>query len=177
MTASYAPQGESRRKASTLATSLSGPMIARAARDAVVKLDPRKLTGNPVIFATWIVALLASTSAINEIVAGRPFGFEIQIALWLWATVLFANLAESVAEGRGKAAADSLRASFESVAAMRGVSLEPQREADFQLVRYAEHLLASARAELELAAKFRALANDAGDFFTRLNDLVTTNQE
>ncbi|MBA4011081.1 MAG: K(+)-transporting ATPase subunit B [Phenylobacterium sp.] len=110
MTASYAPQGESRRKASTLATSLSGPMIARAARDAVVKLDPRKLTGNPVIFATWIVALLATASTINEIAAGRDFGFEIQIALWLWATVLFANLAESVAEGRGKAAADSLRA-------------------------------------------------------------------
>ncbi|KQW72091.1 potassium-transporting ATPase subunit B [Phenylobacterium sp. Root77] len=110
MTASYAPQGENRRKASTLATSLSGPMIARAARDAVVKLDPRKLTGNPVIFATWIVALLATASTINEIAAGRDFGFEIQIALWLWATVLFANLAESVAEGRGKAAADSLRA-------------------------------------------------------------------
>ena len=110
MTASYAPQGEGRRKASTLATSLSGPMIVRAARDAVVKLDPRKLTGNPVIFATWIVALLATASTINEIALGRNFGFEIQIALWLWATVLFANLAESVAEGRGKAAADSLRA-------------------------------------------------------------------
>ena len=110
MTASYAPQGEGRRKASTLATSLSGPMIVRAARDAVVKLDPRKLTGNPVIFATWIVALLATASTINEIALGRDFGFEIQIALWLWATVLFANLAESVAEGRGKAAADSLRA-------------------------------------------------------------------
>ncbi|WP_374452480.1 potassium-transporting ATPase subunit KdpB [Phenylobacterium sp.] len=110
MTTSYAPQGEGRRKASTLATSLSGPMIVRAARDAVVKLDPRKLTGNPVIFATWIVALLATASTINEIALGRDFGFEIQIALWLWATVLFANLAESVAEGRGKAAADSLRA-------------------------------------------------------------------
>ena len=110
MTASYVPQGENRRKASTLATSLSPSMLGRAARDAVVKLDPRKLTGNPVIFATWVVALLASASAVAEIIAGRHWGFEIQIALWLWATVLFANLAESVAEGRGKAAADSLRA-------------------------------------------------------------------
>ena len=110
MTANYVSQGEGRRKASTLATSLSGPMLARAARDAVVKLDPRKLTGNPVIFATWIVALLASASAVAQITSGEAWGFEVQIALWLWATVLFANLAESVAEGRGKAAADSLRA-------------------------------------------------------------------
>lgn len=110
MTASYVPQGEGRRKASSLATSFSGPLLARAARDAVVKLDPRQLTGNPVIFATWIVALLASASAIAQIASGGAWGFEVQIALWLWATVLFANLAESVAEGRGKAAADSLRA-------------------------------------------------------------------
>lgn len=110
MTASYISQGEGRRKASSLAASFSGPLLARATRDAVIKLDPRKLTGNPVIFATWIVALLASASAVAQIVAGDRWGFEVQIALWLWATVLFANLAESVAEGRGKAAADSLRA-------------------------------------------------------------------
>ena len=79
-------------------------------RDAFVKLDPRKLTGNPVILATEVVAALASVSMIAEIVSGRPFGFALQLAIWLWATVLFANLAESVAEGRGKAAADSLRA-------------------------------------------------------------------
>lgn len=108
MTASYAPQGDNRRKA--LATSLSPAMLGRAARDAVIKLDPRRLTGNPVIFATWIVALLASCSAAAQILGGHTWGFEVQIALWLWATVLFANLAESVAEGRGKAAADSLRA-------------------------------------------------------------------
>jgi len=110
MTASYAPQGENRRKASGLATSLSPALLGRALRDAVVKLDPRKLTGNPVIFATWVVALLASLSAAHEIAWGLAWSFEVQIALWLWATVLFANLAESVAEGRGKAAADSLRA-------------------------------------------------------------------
>ena len=110
MTASYVPQGENRRKASTLASSLSPAMLGRAARDALVKLDPRKLTGNPVIFATWVVALLASASTVSEMIAGGDWSFEIQIALWLWATVLFANLAESIAEGRGKAAADSLRA-------------------------------------------------------------------
>jgi K+-transporting ATPase ATPase B chain len=102
--------GEGRRKAGSLAGGLSGPMLARALRDAFVKLDPRKLTNNPVIFATWIVALLSTLSAIAAVATHQPSSFAIQIAGWLWATVLFANLAESVAEGRGKAAADSLRA-------------------------------------------------------------------
>jgi K+-transporting ATPase ATPase B chain len=87
-----------------------GAMLGRAARDAFVKLDPRKLTGNPVILATEVVAALATVSLIAAAVSGQPIGFAAQIAGWLWATVLFANLAESVAEGRGKAAADSLRA-------------------------------------------------------------------
>jgi K+-transporting ATPase ATPase B chain len=102
--------GEGRRKAGALAGGLSPAIMTRAAKDAFVKLDPRKLTGNPVIFATWIVALLSTVSAVAAIVGHQSAGFAIQIAGWLWATVLFANLAESVAEGRGKAAADSLRA-------------------------------------------------------------------
>jgi K+-transporting ATPase ATPase B chain len=87
-----------------------GALLGRAARDAVVKLDPRRLTGNPVILATEIVAALATLSLVAAALEGRPFAFALQMAGWLWATVLFANLAESVAEGRGKAAADSLRA-------------------------------------------------------------------
>jgi len=93
-----------------LAGGLSGAVLARAAKDAFLKLDPRKLTGNPVIFATWLVALLSTVSAVAAVATHQAAGFAIQIAIWLWATVLFANLAESVAEGRGKAAADSLRA-------------------------------------------------------------------
>jgi len=110
MTTATAPLGEHRRKASTLAGSFSGAILGRAARDAVVKLDPRKLTGNPVIFATEIVAVLATISTALAIRDHAAWGFALQIAVWLWATVLFANFAESVAEGRGKAAADSLRA-------------------------------------------------------------------
>jgi K+-transporting ATPase ATPase B chain len=110
MTMTTAPLGEHRRKAATLVGSFSGPILARASRDAFIKLDPRKLLGNPVIFATEIVAVLATISTVLAIVDGGDWGFALQIALWLWATVLFANLAESVAEGRGKAAADSLRA-------------------------------------------------------------------
>ena len=95
---------------SLAAGGLTGSMIGRALAEAVVKLNPRHLVRNPVIFTTWIVALLSTVSAIAEIASGQSAGFAIQLALWLWATVLFANVAESVAEGRGKAAADSLRA-------------------------------------------------------------------
>ncbi|ATQ42809.1 potassium-transporting ATPase subunit KdpB [Caulobacter mirabilis] len=110
MTSTDTALGANRRKASALASGLSAEILGRAARDAFVKLDPRKLVGNPVIFATEIVAILATLSAIVAVATGTAAGFAIQIALWLWATVLFANLAESVAEGRGKAAADALRA-------------------------------------------------------------------
>jgi len=110
MTTIETQAGEGRPRAGALAGGLSPAILTRAAKDAFVKLDPRKLTGNPVIFATWIVALLSTVSAVAAIANHQSAGFAVQIAGWLWATVLFANLAESVAEGRGKAAADSLRA-------------------------------------------------------------------
>ena len=110
MTFASAPLGENRRKANAMAGGLSAPILARAAGDAVAKLDPRRLLGNPVILATEVVALLASISTVLAVQSGGAWGFGLQISLWLWATVLFANFAESIAEGRGKAAADSLRA-------------------------------------------------------------------
>ena len=94
----------------SLGGGLTGAMLGRALGDAFVKLNPRHLLKNPVIFTTWIVALLSTVSAAGAIASGQSAGFAIQLAIWLWATVLFANVAESVAEGRGKAAADSLRA-------------------------------------------------------------------
>jgi K+-transporting ATPase ATPase B chain len=101
-----------------LAGSFSPAMLARAAGDAFIKLDPRELLGNPVILATEVVAVLATISAIAAFATGGTGGsFATAIALWLWATVLFANFAESVAEGRGKAAADSLRATQTSTKA------------------------------------------------------------
>ena len=124
MSLTTAPLGEGRRKASTLAGSFSGAILGRAVGDAVIKLDPRKLTGNPVIFATEIVAILASISAGLAIKDHGAWGFALQIALWLWATVLFANFAESVAEGRGKAAADSLRATRVTTKAKLIIDLE-----------------------------------------------------
>ncbi|WP_312813381.1 potassium-transporting ATPase subunit KdpB [Brevundimonas sp.] len=89
---------------------LDGAMFKRALMDALAKLNPVRLLKNPVIFSTWIVALLATLSAVVAVYSGQAASFAVQLALWLWATVLFANFAESIAEGRGKAAADSLRA-------------------------------------------------------------------
>ncbi|KKB13232.1 potassium-transporting ATPase subunit B [Devosia geojensis] len=85
-------------------------ILGPALRDALVKLDPRQLMRNPVIFVTEIVALLVTALWAQEMLTGigAP-AFSGQIAAWLWFTVLFANFAEAVAEGRGKAQAESLK--------------------------------------------------------------------
>ena len=87
MTMTTAPAGGQPSKSAGLAGSFSGPMLARAARDSFVKLDPRKLLGNPVMFATWVVAVLATFSTVLAISEGGAWGFALQIALWLWATL------------------------------------------------------------------------------------------
>src|ERR1700753_389781 len=74
------------------------------------KLDPRLMIKNPVMFVVEIVAALTTVIFLRDLVTGGAHtGFTFQIILWLWITVLFANLAEAVAEGRGKAQAASLR--------------------------------------------------------------------
>jgi len=85
------------------------PLIRRAAIAAVRKLDPRALGRNPVILLTELGAVVVGVDALAGLPAGRTTGFEIQLALWLWFTVLFANFAEALAEGRGKAQADALK--------------------------------------------------------------------
>ncbi len=82
-------------------------VFARACRDAFLKLDPRVLWRNPVIFITAIGAALTT----GLLFAGQYSGFTLQISLWLWFTVLFANFSEALAEGRGRAQAESLRRS------------------------------------------------------------------
>lgn len=93
-------------------------ILLHAARDAVVKLDPRKLMRNPVIFVTEVVAALVTFLWLRDLMqgTGEPW-FSGQIAAWLWFTVLFATFAEAVAEGRGKAQAASLRQSRSDVQA------------------------------------------------------------
>jgi len=85
-------------------------IVQRAAVDALVKLDPRQQVKNPVMFVVGVGAVMTSGLLMRDILAGQPnIGFNLQITLWLWFTVLFANFAEAMAEGRGKAQADSLR--------------------------------------------------------------------
>jgi len=91
---------------------LSPAILMPALRDAVLKLDPRQLIRNPVIFVTEVVAVLVTAIFVQDVVgAGDAPAFSGQIALWLWFTVLFATFAEAVAEGRGKAQAESLKRS------------------------------------------------------------------
>src|SRR5262245_47936813 len=84
------------------------------------KLDPRALAKNPVMFVVEVVAVLTTVLFIRDIVIGAGnYAFSLQINLWLWFTVLFANFAEAVAEGRGKAQAASLRATKTDVMAKK----------------------------------------------------------
>jgi potassium-transporting ATPase ATP-binding subunit len=88
-----------------------GAIVRRAIGDAFVKLDPRQQVKNPVMFVVLVGAFITTISVISDMLTGdnAEFGFNLQIALWLWFTVLFANFAEAMAEGRGKAQADALR--------------------------------------------------------------------
>jgi potassium-transporting ATPase ATP-binding subunit len=92
-------------------------ILRRALTDAFVKLNPRKMMKNPVMLLVEAGALLTTILLIPGLTKSIDYLFQIQITLWLWATVLFANFAEAVAEGRGKAQADALRkAKIETVA-------------------------------------------------------------
>ncbi len=87
-----------------------GKIVRQAAVDALVKLDPQKMMGNPVMFVVEIGSVLTTVLLVRDAMAHKTgFGFNLQITLWLWFTVLFANFAEAMAEGRGKAQADTLR--------------------------------------------------------------------
>jgi K+-transporting ATPase ATPase B chain len=89
---------------------LDGPILRAALRGSVRKLDPRELLRNPVILSVEVVSLLVTGQLIVDLVAGTGDpAFEIQITVWLWLTVVFANFAEALAEGRGRAQADALR--------------------------------------------------------------------
>ena len=81
-------------------------IVRRALWDAFLKLNPRKMMGNPVMFVVEIGSVITTVLLLR---GGSAFKFNLQITLWLWFTVLFANFAEAMAEGRGKAQADTLR--------------------------------------------------------------------
>src|SRR5713226_1147053 len=96
----------------TQAKSLSlfdASILGAAVGDAFKKLNTATLCRNPVMFTVEIVSAAPTILFVRDLLAGSGAGFSGQISLWLWFTVLFANFAEAVAEGRGKAQAASLR--------------------------------------------------------------------
>ncbi len=85
-------------------------IVGRATKQSFVKLNPVTLLKNPVMFVVEVGAALTTVLLIRDVIAGASgIGFSVQISIWLWFTVLFANFAEAMAEARGKAQADSLR--------------------------------------------------------------------
>ena len=95
------------------------PIVKRAALDSLIKLDPRTLWRNPVMFVVEIVSVIVTIRLISDSVSGGPIAFDAAIAFWLWFTVVFANLAEAMAEGRGKAQAEALRKTRADLVARR----------------------------------------------------------
>ena len=110
------------------------PIVRRAMVDSLRKLDPRHQLRNPVMFTVWVGSLLTSVLWIQALIGQgeAPAGFIAAVSAWLWFTVLFANFAEAMAEGRGKAQADSLRASRRDVTAKKLAS--PNRDAKYVMI-------------------------------------------
>jgi potassium-transporting ATPase ATP-binding subunit len=129
--------------------SIWDPVLVRAALlEACRKLDPRVMARNPVMFVVEVGAALTTVLLVRDVLRGSSgIGFELQIVLWLWATVLFANLAEAMAEGRGKAQADTLRKARTETVANRIVDSRTEavpaaslRKNDLVIVRAGEFI-------------------------------------
>src|SRR5947209_3988184 len=110
------------------------PIVKRAIGDSFVKLNPRTMMKNPVMFVVEIGAVMTTVLAVRDFAAGAAVaGFTFQITLWLWFTVLFANFAEAMAEGRGKAQADTLRKTKTETTARRVINGRTETIAATQL--------------------------------------------
>src|SRR5512136_2989723 len=103
-------------------------LVTQAAKDSIPKLDPRSLWRNPVMLAVEIGALLTTLISASDIIQGKPYGFDVQISIWLWFTILFANFAEALAEGRGRAQAETLRQARSEAKAHKLISKDRTEE-------------------------------------------------
>jgi K+-transporting ATPase ATPase B chain len=107
---SLVPPGASPKLKGTKKSLWTGGIVSRAVWDSFVKLNPRTLMKNPVMFVVEVGAVITTVDLVRYVMNRHPdTWFALQITLWLWFTVLFANFAEAMAEGRGKAQADTLR--------------------------------------------------------------------
>ncbi|MDD5711125.1 MAG: potassium-transporting ATPase subunit KdpB [Smithellaceae bacterium] len=122
---------------------LNRDIISDAALSSLRKLNPRTLMKNPVMFVTEVGAVL-TTAGLFFRPPTEPLGFGVQIALWLWFTVLFANFAEAMAEGRGKAQADSLRKTRTRTTANRVLALGSVEKIPAEMLRRGDVFVVSA---------------------------------
>jgi K+-transporting ATPase ATPase B chain len=120
----------------------TGPLVRSAAFNAFPKLDPRAMARNPVMFVVEIGSLLTTFWFLRDLFRGDNIKFPLQITIWLWFTVIFANFAEAIAEARGKAQAETLRATRKDTPATRlrngteeAISSAELRKGDIVLVR------------------------------------------
>ena len=119
-------------------------LVMPAIREAFAKLDPRTLVRNPVMFTTAVVAALATVILLRNIAIGTgDLLFEGQLVFWLWLTVLFGNFAEALAEGRGKAQAQSLRATKDQLVALRVGRNGATEEVPATQLRYGDVVIVS----------------------------------
>jgi potassium-transporting ATPase ATP-binding subunit len=116
-------------------------IVNRAIWDSFLKLNPRKMMGNPVMFVVEIGSVITSALLFK---GGTDFKFNLQITLWLWFTVLFANFAEAMAEGRGKAQADTLRKARSETVARRVVGSGATEQVPSSNLRAGDLVLVSA---------------------------------
>ncbi|MGD0757303.1 MAG: potassium-transporting ATPase subunit KdpB [Candidatus Sulfotelmatobacter sp.] len=116
-------------------------IVRRAIVDALVKLNPQKMMGNPVMFVVEIGSVITTLLLFK---GGTDFKFNLQITLWLWFTVLFANFAEAMAEGRGKAQADTLRKARSETVANRILGKDQIEKIPSSKLRLGDMVLVSA---------------------------------
>lgn len=104
---------------------LSWEIVFQALKDALKKFHPRSMIKNPVMFVVAVGAAMTTVIVVKEVAGGHTSFFNIQVTLWLWFTVLFANFAEAIAEGRGKAQAEALKKNRSQIVARK---LEGEKE-------------------------------------------------
>jgi len=150
------------------------PVVRQALLDAVHKLQPRHQIKNPVMFVVWIGCLVTTVLFVQALAgAGEaPTWFIFSIAVWLWFTVFFANFAEAMAEGRGKAQADSLRRSRRELTAKKLGSIESGREHHVVWNRRFQRCDTFSAVQANLLKKNDVVLVEAGDYIPLDGDVI-----
>jgi len=142
-------------------------IVRQALWDSVLKLNPRTMMKNPVMFVVEVGSVITTVLLVRDAARHLPgFGFDLQITLWLWFTVLFANFAEAMAEGRGKAQADTLRKAKSETIANRLLENGSMEKVPGSKLRAGDLVMSGAFAKMISAEPGNRFQADFGDFGT-----------